>query len=222
MSISRQEFESILKNIFYGLAFRQTSGSSVRSVQEAVITNSKRQMDVFAESYLRALERISHYLSQWDNAPNQRSKDAVVGSVLGDLGNAPVNPEDAYLWPPTQGHFGDLKGPIYDSNYTRTYSARVDGTVSGNTSIFISPTGKRFVPQLVNFTLLQVSGLSLVGTCSVGTNPLSFNNILGATLLTGLSDVNSRFGISLTGVITTVSAAEEVFCRVSIPSTAST
>jgi len=213
--MTREEFQEYLNNTFYNLAFP----SDTRSFQQAVITNSEALYDAFATSYLRAVERINFYLTQWDNAPNQAAKDAVAGSVVSDLGSSPVTPDNAYAWPPT-GHFGDVKGPVDTNNVSRTYSTIVNGTSAGNTSIFTAPSGKRFVPQLVNFTVLQATGLSIVATCSIGTNPSSYNNIMGATLLSGLTGQNNKLGVSLTGVISTVSAAEEVFCRVSIPSTA--
>lgn len=216
MSLTRAEFETALIDTFYTLAFPPNT----REFQRAVLTNSETLIDGYATSYLRALERVAFYLAQWDASANQAARDAVVGSVVSDLGSASVTPDNAYLWPPTSGHFGDVRGPGTLDNVTQTYSALVDGTAVGNTSIFVAPSGKRFIPQIASFTLIQVTGLSIVATCSIGTNPASYNNIMGATLLTGLNTANAMFGVSLTGVISSVSAAEEVFCRVSIASTA--
>src|SRR5215510_13077457 len=167
MSLTRAEFESALIDTFYTLAFPPIT----REFQRAVVTNSETLIDGYATAYLRAIGRVAFYLAQWDAAASQAARDAVVGSVVADLGNTSVTPDSAYLWPPTSGHFGDVRGPGTLDNVTQTYSALVDGTTVGNTSIFVAPTGKRFIPQLVNFTLLQVTGLSIVATCSIGTNP---------------------------------------------------
>lgn len=209
MSLTREEFETVLKDLFYNLAFP----TNIRTFQQCIVTNSKTMMNVFATNYLNAQERISFYLDAWDNAVGQPAKDVVVGTVVSDLGNLSVDPEDAYLWLATEGHFGDVRS---------TFSAIVDGTTIGNTSIFTCPAGKRFIPEIVSITLLDILGLSIVSTCSIGTNASFYNNIMPATVLTGLSGQNSRFGVFLTGISSTVAPLQQVFCRVSVADTATT
>lgn len=216
MSLTREEFEASLKSIFYGLAFP----NNTMAFQQAFVTNDKSDIDGLAIDYLRAIERIEFYLDEWDSAPDQATKDAVVGSVIGDLGSASVDPEDAYNWPPANGHFGDVKGPINLDPFNKSYYVQVDGTSVGNTSITTIPSGKKFIPQSGGFTLIGVSGLSLVATISIGTNSPNYNNIIGTTLLTGLSVQNQHLKINLSGIITTIAASSEIFCRVSIASTA--
>ena len=218
MSLTRTEFEIILQDIFYTLAFP----TNTREFQRTVTTNNETLFDVYATNYLRAQERINFYLTAWDNAVGQPAKDSVVGSVTSDLGNASVNLDNAYLWPPILGHFGDIKGPINLDSYIQTFSAIVDGTTIGNTEIFTVPSGKRFIPQRTDYTLLNVAGLSVVSTCSIGSNSSIYNNIQTATIMTGLTIQNNKFGIVLTGVVPTVGPSTQILCRVSIASIAST
>ena len=103
MTITRQEFENLLKQIYNPQVFTNSFESFVN-----IFTNNKEQMDTILTRYLRAQGRIQFYLTEYDNAPNDESKDAVVGSVDGILGDATVNPDDARLWPPTDGVWGNV------------------------------------------------------------------------------------------------------------------
>jgi hypothetical protein len=216
MSLTREEYEAVLQSGFYAAVFPQND----KNFKISLLTNDKSAIDAISTDYQRALERINYYLTEWDNAADQAAKDAVVGNTVFDLGSASVDPEDTYLWPP-DGHFGNLYGEGGEIA-TKSYSALVDATSTGNTLIATVPSGYRFVPLITAYTLMDVAGLALVSTCSIGTNTSSYNNIQGATLLTGLSTQYQRTGIPLTGIITTADPEDEIYCRVSIASTAST
>ena len=238
MTITRQEFESLLKQIYNPQVFTDSFQSF-----ESVMTNDKEKMDIILTRYLRAQGRIQFYLTEYDNAPTDPEKDAVVGSVDGILGEATVNPDDARLWPPTDGVWGNIynanavtdNAPVqWDGtsgmllkegnpveNLVR-FNASVDGTNVGDTLIFTSPASKRFIPISSHLMLLDVVGLSLVATVSMGTNASTYNNIMGATLLTGLNAENQIITNTLNGPYASVAPSTQVFCRVSIASTATT
>jgi hypothetical protein len=101
--MTRQQFENLLKSIYNSQVFTDSF-----EVFLAIYTNDKTLMDSFITNYLRAQGRINFYLTEWDNAPDQPAKDAVVGSVDGILGNASVNPDDARVWPGSGGLFGNV------------------------------------------------------------------------------------------------------------------
>lgn len=218
MSFTRQEFEDYLKGLFYGLAFTSID----KNFEIMLTTNDKTIFDSYATNYLRAQERISYYLTEWDNAADQAAKDAVAASVVGSLGSAQVNPDDAYMWPGSGGLFGDVKGPLDLQSYERSYFASVDGTSTGNTLITTIPSAKVFIPQCANFTLVTVVGLSLVATVSIGSNASTYDNIIPATLLTGLSTENQTYKLNLSGINANIGATDPIYCRVSIASTATT
>ncbi len=99
--MTREQFEALLESIYYSQVF-----NDIFAAFEALFTNDKTKLDFFLTRYLRAQGRINFYLTEWDNAPNQPAKDAVVGSVDGDLGNASVDPDTSRVWPP-EGLFGN-------------------------------------------------------------------------------------------------------------------
>jgi len=215
MSLTRQEFEDVLKSLFYPIIFN----NSDFSYDQMSLTNDKSLYDDNATKFLRGIGRINYYLTEWDNASTQAEKDAVVGSVSSDLGTASVNPDDAYMWP-SLGMFGDVKGPIVLDSFEKSFFTQVDATSTGNSLVMTVPSGMIFIPQCANFTLVNVSGLALVSTMSIGSNASSYNNIVPATLLTGLSSANQTYKVNLSGLTTSVPASGEIYCRVSIASTA--
>lgn len=65
-------------------------------------------------------------------------------------------------------------------------------------------SGQRFVPVHLVFELITVSGFTAVPTLSFGQNGGSFNDILGASALTGVSVANNMiaFNLDLTAIST--------------------
>lgn len=235
--MNRAQFEATLQSIYYPQVFTDPFASF-----EAIYTNNQTKMYDILTLYLRAQGRIAFYLSEWDAAPDQPAKDAVAGSVTGDLGSASVDPASAIMWPDSGGVFGDVKGPasstddgisVFDGTSGKVvkeqgsttglviFTAPVDGKIVGNTLLGSVPAGKTFIPIQASFTLLNVAGLALVSTASIGSNSPNYNNILGATLLTGLSTQGEVIGMDL-GNPSSVGASTDIYARVSIGSTATT
>ncbi|HLT41324.1 MAG TPA: hypothetical protein VKZ95_01360 [Sphingobacteriaceae bacterium] len=236
--MTRDQFIAVLNSTYFSQVFNNNFDCF-----EALFTNSRNKSDAILTRYQRAKLKIASYLALWDAAPDQAAKDAIVGSVDGILGNDPVNPADARNWPPTDGVWGNIynASPVQDGGAVQwdgttgqlikqgdpivnllRFNALIDGKTIGNTPIFTTPAGKRFIPTSCNIRLVTVSGLTLVSTISIGTNPPNYNNILGATLLTELSSVNQVITNVLSGAYSSIAPSTTVYCRVSIPSTATT
>ncbi len=181
--------------------------------------NDKTIFDIYNTAYLRSQERITYWMNLYDSNPSLAES-----SFVPDLGSASVNPVNAMKWPPTDGVFGNVITSQLQSstNQLSKYSATVNATSSGNTLIFTTASTTRFVPTSITISLNAVSGLSLVATVSVGSNASSYDNISSATLLTGLSVLNNIFRPSISSTGPTIAPDTPVYCRVSIPSTAST
>lgn len=234
--MNRDQFIAALQSTFNPQVF-----DDVFSSFEAIFTNNQTKMYSLLTDYLRAQGRIAYYLSLWDAAPDQPSKDAVAGSVTSDLGNATVDPSTALSWPGNGGIFGNVKGPASSVDQThaifdgttgqlikqangsslQAFSALVDGKTVGNTLLVTVPAGKTFIPIKATYTLINVTGLSLVSTVSIGSNSPNYNDISGATLLTGLSVQGKVLSLDLSSP-TSAAASSNVYARVSIASTATT
>lgn len=235
--MTRQEFENSLKSIFQSQVFNNNF-----ECFEAVYTNDQSKVYDILTRYLRALGRIAFYLGEWDAAPDQPSKDAVVGSVNGDLGNASVDPSSALMWPDAGGLFGNVKGPssatdqgisVFNGTTGKllaqqeattglvVFTAPVNGKVVGNTLLGTVPAGKTFIPVKATYTLTAISGLSLVATVSVGSNSPNYNNISAATALTLLNALGVTVNLDLSSPAS-IPEGGEIFARVSVASTATT
>lgn len=235
--MNRDQFIAALNSTFYPLVFPDNYQAF-----EAIFTNNQAKMYDVLTRYLRAQGRIAFYLAQWDAAPDQPSKDAVAGSVTGDLGSAVVDPSTALSWPTSGGVFGDTKGPssstdqgitvfsgtsgkLLDQQGATTglvvFTAPVNGKVVGNTLLGTVPAGKTFIPVKATYTLTAISGLSLVATVSVGSNSPNYNNISSATALTLLNALGVTLNLDLSSPAS-IPAGGQVFARVSIASTATT
>lgn len=90
----------------------------------------------------------------------------------------------------------------------------IDAT--GNTSLG-TPSRDWYCREVI---LILTEAPSSIGLCtvSIGTNSPSYNNIMGATLLVGLSTVDTakRVGILDSSIVAKVPANTEVFVKVSI------
>lgn len=64
----------------------------------------------------------------------------------------------------------------------------VDGTVVGNTEIFLTPdNGENFYATMVQFVSDEINAVGTPPTVSVGDNSPNFDSIVAATALTGFS-----------------------------------
>jgi len=122
MSLTRQQFQDQLNFNFDSLLF------PIPDTLKGLITNDKNKMNIYLTNILRAQGKVNDYLAQWDAAPDQAAKDAVVAGVVYDLGNATVDPESAVLWPDSGGRWGSIKGP--------------SSAVQGHLAVFASTTGQ--------------------------------------------------------------------------------
>lgn len=105
MTLTRSEFESVLKYNFYS----QLGASNLMII--ALLTNDKDAMNATLTQYVRANGKIAGYLAEYDAAPTDVQKDQVINSVVYDIGNAAVDPESAVKWPNAGGRFGNIKAP---------------------------------------------------------------------------------------------------------------
>jgi len=78
--ITRQDFQNTLEQIYnYGNYY------SLYKVQEALLINNENFLLEVRQCRLNCLDRIDYYLNEYDNAPTEEAKMAVVGSVTGVL-----------------------------------------------------------------------------------------------------------------------------------------
>lgn len=102
------------------------------------------------------------------------------------------------------------------------YKARnIDGTSTGTTNLFTT--------QVVNFRSMQlvidltsVSNFVTPPTISVGTNAGNYDNILPATILTGLSAGSTHILIQIEGIMPDIAQSTSVKLNISIAAVAST
>lgn len=238
MVMTRQGFQDYMTTYYNFIIY---TNNNMISMLECGLTNDKTIGDTFRLSLLRRNALINSYLAAWDAAPNDPAKEAVEASVMFDLGSASFNPGDAVKWPQTGGLFGDVHGngtvtdassPVYNGAngqlikqgipVQNVFNVAVNGKTVGNTLMFTSDASKRFIPTGVNVSLLNVSGLALVATLSVGTNSTNYNNVSASTLLTGLSTQTQVLALPLIGNLNSIPAGSAVYVRVSIGSTATT
>ncbi len=107
MSLTRDQFQAYLEYGFNNILFYAPS------VIKTILLNDKSGMNFYITRVLRADVQIQDYLDEWDAAPNQAAKDAVVASVVYEIDESiPVDPDAAVLWPGTGGRFGDATGPM--------------------------------------------------------------------------------------------------------------
>lgn len=236
MTLTRNQFIEVLNLTYYS---QVVPIANQQDFNFAVFLNDKTSLYAYITNYLRAQGRITYYLAAWDACTTDPQRDAVYALIDGLLGSAVVDAPGAIKWPPTNGLFGDVKGPgtiadltpagfngtsgqlIAENNLVNISKAvAVNGKVVGNTFMFTTRSDKRFVTIGVYVTLITVSGLAIVCTTSVGTNASSYNNICAATLLTGLTGANQILQLPLLGNLNSIAASSDVYVRVSIGSTA--
>lgn len=85
-------------------------------------------------------------------------------------------------------------------------------TAVGDTLLASIEAGRTFIPTIAYVRLTAVVGFVAVPSLSIGTNSTPYDNILGATALTGLITANTVYAMALP---TTVPAAtSDVYVKV--------
>lgn len=96
----------------------------------------------------------------------------------------------------------------------------IDGKTTTSTLIF-TPTST-FTPSQVFFELTSVSGFVSVSSISIGTNSASYDNILPISVLAGMSGLNNVLLLSISSVISSVSANTGIYINVTAGAIATT
>lgn len=105
--------------------------------------------------------------------------------------------------------------------FPRAMAATTLATSTGVTVLGTSNvTGKVFVPTHAVFRCTVLTSFVSAATISIGTNAASFNNILAATLLTGLDGVGETFIVPLTGLCIAVANGNQPTANVTIAASA--
>lgn len=99
-------------------------------------------------------------------------------------------------------------------------SDTISMTGATNTIIGSTPYDLQLIECHVR--LVSVTGFTTEPTVSVGTNATSYDNIIGATTLTGLSTADDTFAFTLSQVKAVVPASTSIRFRVSTGATATT
>jgi len=98
----------------------------------------------------------------------------------------------------------------------------IDGTETGSTLIVTTnPSDGKFYPLKVGFSLTAVSVPISVCTVSVGTNS-TYNNILVATVLTGLTTLDDFLVFDISALTPSVAASTDIKVNVSVGAVATT
>ena len=114
--------------------------------------------------------------------------------------------------------YSQLKG-----SHFKAIVKNIDAKVTGSTLIFTTDGGsKRFHPSSVRVLVSAANTVTLVPIVSVGTNATSYNDLLGATTLTGMTGVNNMQNYLLTLLINSVAVSTGIYINVSTAATATT
>ena len=99
--------------------------------------------------------------------------------------------------------------------------AGVDLTAAASSKIFTTDAGLRFIPTQVVAEITTADTIAVAPTISVGTNAATYNDILTASALTGLTAVNKMLGFGLTAAAgTSVAASVDIYVKVTTGATA--
>jgi hypothetical protein len=107
-------------------------------------------------------------------------------------------------------------------DFIRITKKAVDAkTVAATQIITTDNGGQRFVPVMVMFEIASATLLTVTCTLSVGTNATSYNDILGTTVLTGLTAVNKVLSVNLaTTAVSSVAVNTAIFVNITTGVTA--
>lgn len=95
---------------------------------------------------------------------------------------------------------------------------------TGTTTIYTTENGTRnFYPSRIRFICTAGTLITIVPTISIGTNASSYNNILAATSLTGLTSASNSISYNVDALVIPVIAANTaIIANVTVGSTATT
>jgi hypothetical protein len=96
----------------------------------------------------------------------------------------------------------------------RRYTATMDGKTAGAVDLFT--TVKAIHPLAIRTKLTVVSGLVSVCTLSIGTNAATYNNLILAVALTGLTTVGSYLQLTPVSPVLVIPAGTLVRANVTV------
>lgn len=101
--------------------------------------------------------------------------------------------------------------------------ANVNGKTTGATVVFTTlDSTKLFFPYRIRIYLTNPSGVVTPPTISVGTNASSYNNMLAATALTGLTTSGTYLDFPIISPVTALAAGVDVNVNVTVGANATT
>ena len=107
--------------------------------------------------------------------------------------------------------------------YHRHTKFSIDAKTTGSTLLFTTKSNERFYPTSITMEVTAASVIVGVCTLSIGTNSATYNNILAATALTGMTAANKVVSMNLTSlVIDSIAASTGVYVNITVGATATT
>jgi len=109
----------------------------------------------------------------------------------------------------------------YSTHLKQISKKGISYTGVASTQIGITENGtERFFPLFCVITVSSATLLTIAGTMSVGTNSASYNNILVATAMTGLTGLYNMLTMNLTTLVSSIAANTPIFVNVTVGATA--
>jgi hypothetical protein len=109
----------------------------------------------------------------------------------------------------------------YTQNIVRLPKNGVVGTATGTTLIGTTIDGTMsFFPVFAVVKVAAANTILGVGTYSIGTNAVSYNNVIPATALTGLSTLNAYTKFDVTGAIGAILPNTDIYLNITVAYTA--
>jgi hypothetical protein len=99
----------------------------------------------------------------------------------------------------------------------------IDGTQLASTQIGTTENGTQsFYPLFACLALNGASAVTVVPSLSIGTNSATYNNILGTTVLTGMTSAGQMLHTNIVGAIGKVPANTPIYVKMVTAATATT
>lgn len=121
---------------------------------------------------------------------------------------------------------------VANASYEPTYFlpkvyavGNIDGKTTGATTVYTTsnPGSTRFYPIMIVVSLTGASGVTVPCTLSVGTNSSTYNNLLTATALTGVTTGSATQEFILnSAVLSSIGDAVDIKVNVTVGATATT
>ena len=114
--------------------------------------------------------------------------------------------------------YTQLKGTFF-----KAITKNIDAKVAAATLIYTTDGGsKRFHPAMIRVLVSAANTVTVVPTISIGTNASTYNDLLAATALTGMTNVNNMTNYNLVALLTSVAVNTGIYVNVSVGATATT